>query len=55
MSILDLVLNGLSEISGKILNIHDLYKENAKFGHIMLFMAYLWPVKIPVAVSKALN
>ena len=55
MSIFDLVLTGLSEISKKILNNNDLFDENANFGHLRPFLACSWPVITPVSVSKALN
>ena len=55
MSIFDLVLTGLSEISKKILNKNDLFDENADFGHLRPILACFWPVMTPVSVSKALN
>ena len=39
MSILDLVLTGLGEISEKILNNNDLFDENADFDHFGPFWA----------------
>ena len=44
MSIFDLILTGLSEISGKILNDNDIFDENAHLGHFRLFFACFWPV-----------
>ena len=55
MSIFDLVLTGLSEISKKILNNNDLLDENAVFDHFRPFLACFWPVMAPVIVFKALN
>ena len=55
MSIFDLLLTGLSEISEKILNNNDLFDEIADFGHFRLFLAYFWPVMTPVPVLKAFN
>ena len=39
MSIFDLVLTGVSEISEKILNNNDQIKENANFDHFKSFLA----------------
>ena len=55
MSLFDLVLNGLSEISKKIVNNNNQFNENADFGHFRLFLACIWPVMTPVSVAKALN
>ena len=44
LSIFDLVLTGLSEISRKILNVNDMFDENANFGHFRLFLACFLPV-----------
>ena len=55
MSIFDLVLTGLSEISEKVLKNNDLIDENSNFGHFRLFLACFWPVMNPISVSKALN
>ena len=55
MSIFDLILTGVSEISEKILNNNDQIKENANFGHFGSSLACFWPVMTPVTVLKALN
>ena len=55
MSIFDLVLTGLGEISEKIPNNYDLSDKNADFGHFGPFLACFWPVKAAISVSKALN
>ena len=44
LSIFDLVLTELREISGKILNVNDIFDENANFGHFRLFLACFLPV-----------
>ena len=55
MSIFDLILIGVSEISEKILNNNDQIKENANFGHFGLSLACFWLVMTSVTVLKALN
>ena len=55
MSIFDLVLTGLSEISEKISNNNDLFDEIADFGHFRPFFAYFWPDMTPVTLLRALN
>ena len=54
MSLFDLVLNGLNEISKKIVNNNNLFNENADFGHFRLFLACFLPVVTPISVAKAL-
>ena len=55
MSIFDLVLTGLGEISEKIPNNYDLSDKNADFGHFGPFLACFWPVSTSVSAFKALN
>ena len=55
MSIFDLVLTGLGEISENIPDNNDLYVENADFDHLRPFLASFWPVVAPVFVFKAVN
>ena len=55
MSLFDLVLNGLNEISKKIVNNNDLFNKNANFGNFRLLLVCFWPVMTPVSVAKALN
>ena len=55
MSIFDLVLTGLGEISEKIPNNYDLSDKNADFGHFGPFLACFWPVSTSVSACKALN
>ena len=51
MSILFLVLSGLSEIGKKILNNNDQLEENADFGHFRPFLACFWPVLVEIRHS----
>ena len=44
LSIFDLVLTGLSEISRKNLNVNNIFDENANFGHFRLFLVCFLPV-----------
>ena len=44
MSLFDLVLNGLSEISKKIVNNNNLFNKDANFGNFRLLLLYFWPV-----------
>ena len=55
MSILVLILTGLSEISKKILNNINLFDEIADFGYFRLFLACFWPDMTPIFVSKELD
>ena len=55
MSIFDLALTGLSEISKKILNNNEIFDEIFNFGHFKPFLAYFWPVMTPISVLKAFN
>ena len=55
MSIFDLVLTGLGEISENIPDNNDLYVENADFGHFGPFLGCFWPDMALVTVSKDLN
>ena len=48
MSILDLVLTGLSEIGEKNWNNNDLLDENTDFGDFGPFLACFWPIRVPV-------
>ena len=43
VSILFLVLSGMSESGKKILINNDQFEENADFGHFRLFLACFWP------------
>ena len=52
MSIFDLVLTGLGEISENIPDNNDLYVENADFGHFGPFLACFWPVITPEQYQK---
>ena len=51
ISIFDLVLARLSEISEKILCSNDLCDESADFGHFRLFLTCFWPGMTPASVS----
>ena len=55
MSIFDLVLTGLGEMSEKIPNNNDLSDKNANFGHFGPFLACFWPVRTSVSAFKALT
>ena len=48
ISIFDLVLTGLGEVSEKILINNDLFDKNADFGHFGPFLACFWPVTVLV-------
>ena len=48
VSILFLVLSGMSEIGKKILNDNNQFEENADFGHFRPFLACFWPVMAPM-------
>ena len=54
VSILFLVLSGMSEIGKKILNNNDQFEENADFGHFRPFLACFWPVMAPCKFFKVL-
>ena len=43
LSIFDLVLTELREISGKILNVINIFDENADFGYFRLFLTCFLP------------
>ena len=53
ISIFDLVLARLSEISEKILYSNDLCDESADFCHFRLFLICFWPGITPASVSNS--
>ena len=55
MNTVDPIVTKLSEIIGKIAIDSYLLNENADFDHFSPFLAFFWPAKASVSVSKALN